>query len=207
MNQLYKNLCKYYDVRSDNIISSAFSFENELFRKMRLKKPLDDKILHCKKCKGLNIKRVTEVAVGWGNVNAKIFFIGQSLGRQNMQTGLPFTEKSGYSIDAALKIIGLTRLDVFMSNVVHCHTPENRPNKEFEITNCIWYLKREIEIVNPELLVLLGSCARKTVKRYIDVKCDILELIHPASFFYNNRIGLCKWIIDLAKKMKQYNSC
>lgn len=196
----------FADLETGKLDESAFDYENSLYRKALKMKPLVGRIARCKRCPGLNQKRHTESCPGWGNLNADIFFIGQSLHEHGVVTGLPFILASGYSIDAALRLSGLLRKDVFMTNVVHCHPLGNRGSTDTEKKNCLRFLKSEIEIVWPKLVVALGNDAKQTVEMF-DSRGDfgknfkILKVKHPASFIYSAPEDRIQWIVKLSLEM------
>lgn len=116
-------------------------------------------IKQCQRCEGLNVKKITESSPGYGNLNSKIMIIGQSLCRKCMETQVPFTGGSGRLLDQAFHTAGMQKSDIFITNVVHCHTPENRKSLPHEISNCSPFLLEEIRIVEPRVIVPLGQDA------------------------------------------------
>ena len=178
-----------------------------MFRKASQMKALSQKIRDCKRCPGFNEKNSSESAPGYGDLNANIFFVGQSLCTVCMNTQIPFTKGSGYAIDAVLSIIGLKRKDVFISNVNHCHPPQNRPTTPKEKHNCMPYLKREIEIVQPTVVVTLGNDATEATTRLRFAWKKAITFIavkHPAYFLHKGHRGTKDWILSLALKLEKY---
>lgn len=116
-------------------------------------------IKECHRCEGLNIEGETEAAPGFGNPNAKIMVVGQSLCSRCMKTQVPFSGGSGRLLDLALEQSNLRKTDIFVTNVVHCHTRGNRKSFPHEITNCREYLMKEIELVRPKAIIALGKDA------------------------------------------------
>ena len=129
---------------------------HRFYTRMRKKVILDKQIKQCELCKGLN-SAGTENCPGYGNVNSPIFFIGQSLCSQCIETQIPFTEKSGDILDDIFLSIGKHKYDYFTSNLLHCHPPGNRPSKDNEIKNCLSFLFKEIKLVKPKLVIILGK--------------------------------------------------
>src|SRR5207249_3108523 len=101
---------------------------------------LANQVKQCHKCEGLNLERLTESSPGFGNLNSKVIIVGQSLCRKCMETQIPFTGGSGRLLDQAFKIANMKKSDVFITNVVHCHTPDNRKSLPHEIANCSPFL-------------------------------------------------------------------
>jgi len=200
-------LSKFYNLETGKRNHLAFSEVDTLFAKAVKKKSLDKEILNCRKCKGMNIPCQTEAAPGWGNLNAKIVLVGQSLCTSCMNTGIPFTRGSGYLIDSALSLADLSRRDVLITNIVHCHPPHNRKSKDIEVHRCLPYLLRELEIVRPGLVVTLGADAREVItklpSRYTD-DCKVHNVMHPAFFLHAGFEGAMDWIVALATKLEKY---
>ncbi len=111
-------------------------------------------IYHCTKCP-LHEGR-TRTVPGAGNPDAEILFIGEAPGYNEDQQGLPFVGKSGQYLEELLATINLTRNDVFIANVVKCRPPDNRDPLEEEIATCNPYLRAQIEVLDPLLIVTLG---------------------------------------------------
>ena len=123
-------------------------------------------VSECRRCPGLNIPGETESAPGFGNVGSPVVFLGQSLCRKCMKTQVPFTGGSGLLIDEILAKSGLRKQEVFVTNVVHCHPPDNRPSHAQEIANCEGHLHAELAIVQPRLIVCLGKDAQAAASRW-----------------------------------------
>lgn len=201
-------LQNFMNLETGELYEDSFIWENNLYKKAVRKKSLDRQIKKCRLCPGLNIPRFTESAPGWGNLNADIFFIGQSLHKPGVASGLPFILGSGYLVDAALRLSGLTRNDVFISNVVHCHPADNRSSLDAEKTNCLQYLIDEWFIVYPQLVVALGNDAKWAVeemhkKARIKDHSKILCVKHPAALIHDGGDPKDKysWIVKLSMQI------
>jgi uracil-DNA glycosylase family 4 len=121
---------------------------------------LKEEILNCTKC-ALSRTR-NHVIFGEGNVKANIFIIGEAPGRDEDVQGRPFVGKSGQLLDKILAACGFTREDhVFISNIVRCRPPGNRIPLPDEAAVCMPWLLKQIELINPKILVLLGATALK----------------------------------------------
>ena len=109
----------------------------------------------CTKCP-LHVGR-TKAVPGAGPITAEIMFIGEGPGFNEDKQGLPFVGQSGHFLEQLLTLIGLTRNDVFITNVVKCRPPENRDPEPLEIDTCTSnYLFRQIELINPKVIATLG---------------------------------------------------
>ncbi|HEY0757596.1 MAG TPA: uracil-DNA glycosylase [Ktedonobacteraceae bacterium] len=105
----------------------------------------------CSLCKGRN-----KSVPGEGHTQPKILFIGEGPGRNEDQQGRPFVGQAGQVLEEALASIGLQRSDVFITNVVKCRPPDNRDPLPNEIAACNEYLERQIEALDPQVIVTLG---------------------------------------------------
>ncbi len=100
---------------------------------------------------------------GEGNPNARIVFVGEAPGADEDAQGRPFVGRAGQLLDNILKAVGLKRKDVYICNVLKCRPPDNRDPKPEEIISCMPYLQRQIEAINPEMIVALGAHAARTL--------------------------------------------
>lgn len=98
----------------------------------------------------------THAVPGEGDPDARIMLIGEGPGHHEDQQGRPFVGASGKFLEELLGIAGLTRADVFIGNVVKCRPPGNRDPLPDEISACSSYLDRQIEAIDPEVIVTLG---------------------------------------------------
>lgn len=119
---------------------------------------LHAKVRRCTRCAEL-VRSRTQAVPGVGPGRAKVMFIGEAPGRWEDEKGEPFVGDAGAYLTQLLEKIGLDRRDVFITNVIKCRPPENRGPKPDEIENCRSYLLRQIELLKPHLIVLLGRFA------------------------------------------------
>ena len=98
-----------------------------------------------------------------GNINSKIMIIGEGPGANEDLEGKPFVGRAGKLLDKMLSAINLDRTKVYISNVVNYRPPENRRPTDLEIKRYFPYLINHIEIINPKILLLLGSTALNTL--------------------------------------------
>ena len=109
---------------------------------------------HCTDCP-LSQHR-TKAVPGEGPADADIMFIGEGPGYHEDQQGRPFVGAAGQFLEGLLASIGTTRQQVFIANMIKCRPPQNRDPLPEEISACNKYLERQIELVNPKLIVTLG---------------------------------------------------
>ena len=112
----------------------------------------------CKLCKNRN-----NVVFGTGNKNATLMFIGEGPGADEDIQGIPFVGKAGKLMNLAFEAIGLKREDVYIANIVKCRPPSNRNPEDDEATACLDYLRNQVILVKPKIIVLLGSVALKNI--------------------------------------------
>jgi len=115
----------------------------------------------CRKCELGSLR--TNTVPGEGNPNARIMFIGEAPGADEDAQGRPFVGRAGQLLDKIIQACGLKRSDVFIGNILKCRPPENRDPRAEEIISCLPYLQRQIEIINPEIIVALGAHAARTL--------------------------------------------
>ena len=122
---------------------------------------LEKSIIDCKKCKLCTNRK--NIVFGQGNKNAKIMFIGEGPGADEDMQGIPFVGKAGKLMDEAFKGIGINRQDVYIANIVKCRPPSNRDPEEDEVDVCLNYLRNQVILIKPQIIVLLGRIALKNI--------------------------------------------
>ena len=194
-------LIKFYNFINYNLIynnkainrykKDAFEISDDKAEKLeKLKKSISN-IKNCELKKS-----ATNIVFADGNPKAKIMLIGEGPGSNEDQEGLPFVGRAGALLDKMLASIDLNRKNVYITNVVNYRPPENRRPTEEEITKYLPYLKKHIEIINPKILVLLGSTALNALvgnevviskargqwieKQFGECKTSVIVTFHPA---------------------------
>jgi uracil-DNA glycosylase family 4 len=120
-----------------------------------------EEVKKCCKC-GLGALR-TNAVPGEGNPDARIMFVGEAPGADEDAQGRPFVGRAGQLLDKIINACGLKRSDVFIANILKCRPPDNRDPRADEIISCLPYLQRQIEIIEPEIIVALGAHAARTL--------------------------------------------
>jgi len=126
--------------------------------------------------------------------------IGEAPGRQEDESGLPFVGMAGKYLDKLLAIAGLTRADVFITNVVKCRPPDNRKPEREEMAACADFLKQQIAIIQPKLIICLGGTSANAVlgiKQLVNEHGKLIQrdgrfyfvAYHPAARFYRKMIA------------------
>jgi DNA polymerase len=90
-------------------------------------------------------------------------FVGEAPGADEDAQGRPFVGRAGQLLDKIIKACGLKRSDVWIGNILKCRPPENRDPRPEEIISCLPYIQRQIELINPEIIVALGAHAARTL--------------------------------------------
>ena len=111
----------------------------------------------CQKCE-LGVSR-TNLVFGDGTPNAEIMFVGEGPGQQEDLTGTPFVGPAGQLLDRMLEIIDLDRTKYYIANIVKCRPPRNRDPLAGEQDACIDYLREQVKLVRPKIIVCLGRIA------------------------------------------------
>ena len=115
----------------------------------------------CTRCK-LHKGRNT-IVFGDGSPKAELVFVGEGPGADEDAQGLPFVGRAGKLLTQMIEAMGLQRKDVYICNVVKCRPPENRLPEKDEITQCSPFLLRQLDAINPKVIVCLGACAAQTL--------------------------------------------
>ena len=169
LNQKLINLIEYYNLINANFLLSDIPLKRNVNNvtnshsgtKLQKLKKLERSIQLIKNCELK--KNATKLVFGDGSFNAKIMIVGEGPGAQEDKEGKPFVGRAGKLLDKMLESIHLNRTKVYISNVVNYRPPANRRPTEEEIVRYLPYLKSHIEIMNPKILILLGSTALNAI--------------------------------------------
>ena len=132
---------------------------NKMEEKEEIFKELDREIQDCKKCD--LYKNRKQAVLGEGNLNAKLMFIGEAPGADEDRLGRPFVGRAGKLLTKLIEASGHKREEFYISNVCKCRPPNNRTPTPWEMEACFPYLKKQIEVINPKVLCLLGATAAR----------------------------------------------
>jgi uracil-DNA glycosylase family 4 len=122
---------------------------------------LERVVTACEKCR-LSKSR-TQVVYGVGNPNADLMFIGEAPGRDEDIQGEPFVGRAGQLLTDIIRAMKMTRDDVYIANVIKCRPPENRNPEQDELDACRPHIRRQIEIIQPKVIVTLGRFALQSL--------------------------------------------
>ena len=165
LNQNLINLIEYYNLVNANLLLSTKPLKRTLNNPLKsLTGSKPEKLEKLKKSikiiKNCELKKSAQnIVFGDGNINSNIMLIGEGPGANEDAVGKPFVGRAGKLLDKMLAAIKLDRTKVYISNVVNYRPPNNRKPTEEEIERYLPYLKTHIEIINPKILLLLGSTA------------------------------------------------
>ncbi|MFO7301278.1 MAG: uracil-DNA glycosylase [Acidobacteriota bacterium] len=116
----------------------------------------------CTRC-ALHALGRTQVVFGVGNPDADLMFVGEAPGGDEDRLGEPFVGRAGQLLTRIIEAIGMRREDVYIANVIKCRPPNNRNPEPAEVQTCSPFLRRQIEIVRPKVMVALGTFAAQTL--------------------------------------------
>lgn len=122
---------------------------------------IEETVRGCVQC-GLHAGR-TQTVFARGNPNARLVFVGEGPGFNEDRQGAPFVGKAGELLDRMIAAMGFGKDEVYICNVVKCRPPDNRTPNPDEIAACMPFLRSQLEIVQPEVIVALGRCAAETL--------------------------------------------
>ena len=194
-------LLKYYNLINHNLIynnSAINRYKREKFEisvdKVESLERLKKKIFDIKDCDLKN--NATNMVFSDGNPKSKIMLIGEAPGSNEDQEGLPFVGRAGALLDKMLSAINLDRKKVYISNIINYRPPGNRRPTDEEIKRYLPFITKHIEIINPKILVLLGSTAMSALignevviskmrgkwieKKFGSCKTSVIITFHPA---------------------------
>ncbi len=192
-----------------------FPAEKEDWEKTTSLDELEKLISSCTKCR-LHQGR-NKFVFGTGNPNADVLVIGEGPGAEEDKQGLPFVGRAGKLLTDMLKAIKFEREEVYIGNVVKCRPPENRTPLPDEMETCMPYLKKQVELIKPKLILCFGLTAakgllkkreslgelRKSIFEYEGAK--VIVTYHPAALLRNPHWKKDCWE-DLKKFRKLYDT-
>ncbi len=166
----------------------------------------------CQECQLSNDRN--NVVFNSGNPNAELMLIGEGPGQQEDEQGVPFVGRSGQLLTKVLESVDIDRHDIYIANTVKCRPPNNRTPNPDEVAACIDYLIRQIQLVKPKIICLLGAAAVKAILgptntitkirgQWITVSVEymaddlyIMPMFHPAYLLRHSskEKGAPKWL-------------
>ena len=176
---------------------------------------LENSIKNCNKCKLCSTRK--NIVFGTGNKNAKIMFIGEGPGADEDIQGEPFVGKAGQLMNKCFEALEIERKNVYIANIVKCRPPQNRNPEKDEAEACINYLRNQVILIKPKIIVLLGSIALKNILgeeygitnsrgTWIEKKgIWYMPTFHPAALLRDEskKIDFWKDLKEVNKKIKE----
>ena len=175
----------------------------------------DELKAHSMQCQACGLcKTRNNVVFNSGNPNAQFMIIGEGPGQQEDESGLPFVGRAGKLLTKILESVSINRDDIYIANTVKCRPPENRTPTSAEMDACRDYLIRQIQVVKPKIIGLLGSAAVKAILGktepitkirgkwitipvdYMDDELYIMPMFHPSYLlrYASKEKGSPKWL-------------
>ena len=202
--KIYPNptkLIKYYNFINYNLIYNNKAINRYKKANFEISADKAENLLRLKKSineiKNCNLKdSATNMVFGDGNPKSKIMLVGEAPGANEDEEGLPFVGRAGALLDKMLAAINLDRKKVYISNIINFRPPDNRRPTDEEIKRYLPFILKHIEIINPKILVLLGSTAMNALignenviskmrgkwieKKFGNCKTSVIITFHPA---------------------------
>ena len=194
-------LIKYYNLINHNLIYNNKAINRYKKDNFEISADKADNLFRLKKSineiKNCSLKNnSTNIVFSDGNPKSKIMLVGEAPGSNEDQEGLPFVGRAGTLLDKMLASINLDRKNVYISNVINYRPPDNRRPTDEEIKRYLPYINKHIEIIDPKILVLLGSTAMNAFmgnevviskargkwieKKFGSCKTSMIVTFHPA---------------------------
>ena len=154
----------------------------------------------CESCKGCELHKTrTNCVFGTGNEQADLLFVGEAPGDNEDKTGIPFVGRAGKLLDQYLYAVDIPRESVYIANILKCRPPKNRDPLPAEEDACMDFLRRQVKLINPKIIVCLGRIAAmrlispdyKITKEhgtFVDIKGFTMTAVyHPAALLRDPR--------------------
>lgn len=139
----------------------------------------------CQTCTKCDLHQTrNKIVFGKGDLHTDLMIISEAPGEQEDLTGIPFVGKSGQLLDKILAAVELSRDKIYLANILKCHPPRNRNPLESEKEACLPYLRYQVQLIHPKIIVCLGRVASQTI-----IKPDLKITKEHGTFFY--RKGYC----------------
>lgn len=165
----------FFAVAKNMVAQESHSHEDPIERLSLAQ--VEEKIKECQNCV-LGEQR-NNVVIGEGDTNARLMVIGEGPGKEEDLSGRPFVGNSGKYLDSWLNAINLNRQQsVYITNVVKCRAPSNRDPKHEEALTCYPYLKRQIALIKPEVILILGKVAANFLLQNSDSLFSMRQKVH-----------------------------
>jgi DNA polymerase len=177
----------------------------------------DELKLSCENCKRCPLGETrTKLVFGTGNREAKLMFVGEAPGGEEDKTGIPFVGAAGKLFDKYLEAVGIDRTEVYIANILKCRPPKNRDPLPEEQDVCIDYLREQVRLIKPKMIVCLGRISamrlispdyKITKEHGVWVKkgqYDMTAVYHP-SLLLRDASRRDEMLADMMEVARRYN--
>lgn len=174
----------------------------------------DDLIKACTGCKNCSLGNTrTNIVIGRGNPKAQLMFVGEGPGEHEDRQGKPFVGPAGKLLDLLLEALFFEPEDYYIANIVKCRPPGNRVPVDEEAESCLPFLRNQVALIRPKIIVCLGATAMRYIVdrnakitqirgQWIDRKgCYIMPTFHPAALLRDESKKILMW--EDMKKVKE----
>jgi len=158
---------------------------------------------NCRKCDLWKARK--KPVFGEGSIDTDILFVGEAPGYNEDLQGRPFVGKAGKILDELLESIGLHRSDIYIANILKCRPPNNRNPLKTEIDACTEHLDKQIELIQPKIMVPMGNFACSYIFEKFGLKYDKISNVHGKIFQINTIFGNVKIIPMYHPAVATYN--
>jgi len=169
----FKKLIKYLS----EVYGEREVFIEGIIPRERILAEIENECRNCKKC--ILSKTRKNITFGNGNPYSEIMVIGEAPGEEEEKLSIPFVGKAGRKLTEILIKYGIEREKIYITNTIKCRPPQNREPRPEELKECFYYLKKEIEIISPKIILCLGRYAAITIlgedKKISDLRTNEYE--------------------------------
>jgi DNA polymerase len=169
----FKKLIKYLS----EVYGEREVFIEGIIPRERILAEIENECRNCKKC--ILSKTRKNITFGNGNPYSEIMLIGEAPGEEEEKLSIPFVGKAGRKLTEILIKYGIEREKIYITNTIKCRPPQNREPRPEELKECFYYLKKEIEIISPKIILCLGRYAAITIlgedKKISDLRTNEYE--------------------------------
>jgi DNA polymerase len=194
----------YREEKNDSRVVASSVTHDFTKSKQAALKALNEEIGDCKRCKLSSGRK--NIVFGEGSPDAKIMFIGEGPGREEDLQARPFVGDAGMLLTRLIEKMGFKREEAYIANIVKCRPPMNRDPEKDEIESCRGFVERQVEIINPQVIISLGRISAQTLigntalkmtairGHFFDYKgIPLMPTFHPAYLLRNPKDKWLTW--------------
>ncbi len=156
----------------------------------------------CADCRGCSLYQTrTKLVFGTGNREADLLFVGEAPGEREDQTGIPFVGAAGQLLDRYLTVVGIDREEVYIANILKCRPPRNRDPLPEEGDACIGFLREQVKLIRPKIIVCLGRIsAMRLIREDYRITREHGQIVKKGSYAMTAVYHPAALLRDSAKK-------